>query len=118
MNLASRAEPVAASDPDADWSLPSWLYTDPKYHAIETERVIRPSWQIVCHLNDIARPGDFHTIEYLGESVIAVRGDDGAVRAFANVCRHRAMRLVEGHADRRRSSSAHTTRGPTRPTGG
>ena len=96
MTLASRAEPAAASDPDADWSLPGWLYTDPEYYAVETERVIRPSWQIVCHVNDIARPGDFHTIDYLGESVIAVRGGDDEVRAFANVCRHRAMRLVEG----------------------
>ncbi len=86
----------AASDPQADWSLPGWLYTDPDYFAVETERVIRPSWQIVCHVSDVAGPGDFHTIDYLGESVIVVRGDDGEVRGFANVCRHRAMRLVEG----------------------
>ena len=83
-------------DPDADWSLPGWLYTDPEYFAVETERVIRPSWQIVCHQNDVANPGDFHTLDYIGESVIVVRGDDGVLRAFANVCRHRAMRLVEG----------------------
>ena len=83
-------------DPDADWSLPGWLYTDPEYFAVECDRVIRPSWQIVCHISDIAEPGDFHTIDYLGESVVVVRGDDGEVRAFANVCRHRAMRLVEG----------------------
>ena len=85
-----------APDPDADWSLPAWLYTDPEYFAVETERVIRPSWQIVCHQSDIAQPGDYHTLDYLGESVIAVRGADGEIRAFANVCRHRAMRLVEG----------------------
>ena len=83
-------------DPDADWSLPGWLYTDPEYFAVECDRVIRPSWQIVCHVSDIAAAGDFHTIDYLGESIVVVRGDDGAVRAFANVCRHRAMRLVEG----------------------
>jgi phenylpropionate dioxygenase-like ring-hydroxylating dioxygenase large terminal subunit len=86
------------TDPDADWSLPGWLYTDPEYHAVEVARVLRPSWQIVCHVGDIAAPGDYHTLDYLGESVIAVRGDDGVVRAFANVCRHRAMRLVEGPA--------------------
>ncbi len=83
-------------DPDADWSLPGWLYTDPEYFDVEMARVIRPSWQIVCHVSDIARPGDWHSIDYLGESIIVVRADDGAVRAFANVCRHRAMRLVEG----------------------
>ncbi|MBS0478778.1 MAG: aromatic ring-hydroxylating dioxygenase subunit alpha [Proteobacteria bacterium] len=83
-------------DPQADWSLPGWLYTDPEYFGVEMERVIRPSWQIVCHQSQIARAGDFHTIDYLGESVIVMRGDDGEVRGFSNVCRHRAMRLVEG----------------------
>ena len=83
-------------DPDADWSLPGWLYTDPEYHALEMERVIRPSWQIVCHVSDIPAPGDYRTIDYIGESVIVVRGEDMQVRAFTNVCRHRAMRLVEG----------------------
>jgi len=82
-------------DPDADWSLPGWLYTDPEYHALEMERVIRPSWQIVCHVSDIPAPGDYRTIDYIGESVIVVRGEDLALRAFTNVCRHRAMRLVE-----------------------
>lgn len=85
-------------DPDADWSLPGWLYTDPEYHALEMERVIRPSWQIVCHVNEIPNAGDWRTIDYIGESVIVMRGDDGKVRAFTNVCRHRAMRLVEGTA--------------------
>ncbi len=85
-------------DPDADWSLPGWLYTDPEYHALEMERVIRPSWQIVCHVNEIPNAGDWRTIDYIGESVIVMRGYDGQVRAFTNVCRHRAMRLVEGTA--------------------
>ena len=85
-----------AVDPDADWGLPGWTYTDPEFYALELDRVIRPSWQIVCHVSDIAQPGDYRTLDYLGESVIVVRGDDGQVRAFANVCRHRAMRLVEG----------------------
>ena len=80
----------------AELSLPGWIYRDPEFFEAEMERVIRPSWQIVCHLSDIANPGDWHTLDYLGESVIVVRGDDGAVRAFANVCRHRASRLVAG----------------------
>ena len=92
------ADLSAVADPDADWSLPGWLYTDPEYHALEMARVIRPSWQIICHQNDLPEPGDWRSIDYLGESVVAVRGDDREIRAFANVCRHRAMRLVEGHA--------------------
>jgi len=85
-------------DPQADWGLPGWLYTNPEYFAVECARVIRPSWQIVCHESDLAGAGDFRTIDYLGESIVALRGEDGAIRAFHNVCRHRAMRLVEGPA--------------------
>ncbi|MBS0477631.1 MAG: aromatic ring-hydroxylating dioxygenase subunit alpha [Proteobacteria bacterium] len=89
---------LAASDvdPDADFSLPGWIYSDPEFHALEMERIFRPSWQIVCHVNEIAAPGDYRTLDYLNESVVVIRGEDGAVRAFTNVCRHRAMRLVEG----------------------
>lgn len=86
------------SDPDDSLSLPGWLYTDPEFLEVEIDRVFRPSWQIVCHESDLAGPGAYHTLDYIGESVIAIRGQDGVVRAFTNVCRHRAMRLVEGPA--------------------
>jgi carnitine monooxygenase subunit len=83
-------------DPDEFVSLPAWLYRDEEFFAQEAERVFRPSWQIVCHVNDIPKPGDYHTLEFLGESLLVLRSDDGAIRAFHNVCRHRASRLVEG----------------------
>lgn len=94
--LKSAPHVADVEDPDADWSLPGWLYTDPEFYALEMERVIRPSWQIVCHVNDLAASGDWRSIDYIGESVIVIRGDNHEIRAFANVCRHRAMRLVEG----------------------
>jgi phenylpropionate dioxygenase-like ring-hydroxylating dioxygenase large terminal subunit len=78
--------------------LPGWIYRDPEYFEVEMERVIRPSWQVVCHANDIPVAGGWRTIDYLGESVIVVRGDDGQVRAFSNVCRHRGSRVVSGGA--------------------
>ena len=88
----------AAPDPFADRSLPGWTYHDPEFFAAELERVIRPSWQIVCHTSEVPGPGDYRTLDYLGESVLVIRGLDGQLRAFTNVCRHRAMRLVEGDA--------------------
>ena len=91
-----RSTDLPYADPDADWSLPGWLYSDPEYFELECARVIRPSWQIVCHESDLAEPGAWRTLAYLGEQVIVVRGADGAVRGFHNVCRHRAMRLVDG----------------------
>ena len=84
------------ADPDADWSLPGWTYHDPEFFAAELDRVFRPSWQIVCHISELPGPGDYRTLDYAGESVIVIRGLDGVIRAFTNVCRHRAMRLVPG----------------------
>jgi phenylpropionate dioxygenase-like ring-hydroxylating dioxygenase large terminal subunit len=83
-------------DPDADWGLPGWLYDNARFFREEQDKVLRPSWQIVCHLNDILKAGDFHTFDFLGESTVVVRGKDGGARAFANVCRHRAARLLDG----------------------
>ncbi len=96
LDHAFRAIESTDVDPDADWSLPGWIYTDQEFFDLEMDRVIRSSWQIVCHVSEIAEPGQYQTLDYLGESVVVIRGEDGAVRAFTNVCRHRAMRLVQG----------------------
>ena len=77
-------------------SLPSWIYRDAEFFEREKQEVFRNSWQVVCHLSDIPNPGDFHTFEFFGESVVAVRTEEGGVRAFHNVCRHRAARLLDG----------------------
>jgi carnitine monooxygenase subunit len=90
--------PCRDADDRDDLSLPGWVYRDPEYFRVEMARLIRPSWQIVCHANDIPNPGDWRTLDLPGESVIAIRGGDGALRAFANVCRHRGSRLVDGEA--------------------
>jgi len=84
------------ADPLDDMSLPGWLYFDPEFFAAETNTFLRAAPQVVCHENEIAKPGEWRTIEYLGESVIVIRGDDRQVRAFSNVCRHRGSRLVDG----------------------
>jgi phenylpropionate dioxygenase-like ring-hydroxylating dioxygenase large terminal subunit len=92
--MATQLRPVA--DPLDDLSLPGWLYHDPEFFAAEQAAFLRAAPQVVCHESDIAKPGEWRTLEYLGESVIVIRGDDGEVRAFTNVCRHRGSRLVDG----------------------
>ena len=79
-------------------SLPGWVYYDPDFFRIEMERVIRPSWQVVCHVSDIPNVGDWHSLELLGESVIVIRDDVKGVHAVYNVCRHRASRLLDGNS--------------------
>jgi phenylpropionate dioxygenase-like ring-hydroxylating dioxygenase large terminal subunit len=95
--MATRLTTVAPSkDPLDDWSLPGWLYFDAEFHEAEKRAFLRAAPQVVCHESEIAQAGDWRTLEYVGESVIVIRGDDGQVRAFSNVCRHRGSRLVDG----------------------
>jgi phenylpropionate dioxygenase-like ring-hydroxylating dioxygenase large terminal subunit len=96
MNQPQLVDPAMEADPDEGWSLPAWTYGDAEFFSVEMERVLRPSWQVVCHLSDVPSPGSWHTLEFLGESIIVVRGKDDQVRAFTNVCRHRGSRLVDG----------------------
>src|SRR5258708_28657470 len=81
-----------------DFSLPGWIYRDADFLRAEKEQVFATSWQVVCHLNDIPNPGDYHTLEFLGEPIVAVRGRGSGVKAFFNVCRHRASKLLDGAA--------------------
>jgi len=83
-------------DPLDGMSLPGWLYFDPEFFAAEKNAFLRAAPQVVCHESEIAAPGEWRSLDYLGESIIVIRGDDGEVRAFANVCRHRGSRLVDG----------------------
>ena len=52
----------AADDLDG-LSLPGWVYHDPDFFKVEMERVIRPSWQVICHINDIPAAGDWHGLD-------------------------------------------------------
>ncbi|MFO1091597.1 MAG: aromatic ring-hydroxylating dioxygenase subunit alpha [Hyphomicrobiales bacterium] len=88
----------------SDWqTLPGRIYNDAAFFAKERERVFLPSWQLAGHVSEIPKSGDFLRFDLLDQSAIVVRGDDGAVRAFHNVCRHRAYRLLAtgtGHCER------------------
>ncbi len=80
---------------DIETGLPPWVYTDPDFLARERDEIFTPSWQIVCHESDIAERGQYATLEFLGALVFVIRSEDGALRAFRNVCRHRAARLLD-----------------------
>src|SRR5882757_4518868 len=76
--------------------LPAWLYTDPAFFALERDILFRQAWQIVCHVNDVPHASDYQAFDFLGEKIVTLRAEDGAVRSFHNVCRHRASRLADG----------------------
>ena len=66
------------------------------HHRLEVERMWKRVWQMACRERDVARPGDHATYEIADQSIVIVRGADGTLRAFHNVCLHRGTRLVEG----------------------
>jgi len=76
--------------------LPAWTYLNAELLELEYERVILPSWQFVCHQNQVREAGDFATLDLWRDSIIVMRGKDGALRAFQNACRHRGSKLLDG----------------------
>jgi len=90
---------------DADisraWSLPSSLYTDAEILQEENERIFARTWQIVGRGEQVAKPGDYITTEIAGEPLLIARGTDSKLRAFYNVCRHRAGPAAEGCGSRK-----------------
>ncbi|MCL6740746.1 aromatic ring-hydroxylating dioxygenase subunit alpha [Sphingomonas sp. RB56-2] len=93
--MATHLKSIPTTDPLDDVSLPGWLYFDDEFFEAEKRAFLRAAPQVVCHESEIANPGEWRTIDFLGESVIVIRGDDGEVRAFTNVCRHRGSRLLD-----------------------
>jgi phenylpropionate dioxygenase-like ring-hydroxylating dioxygenase large terminal subunit len=77
-------------------ALPAWVYQNEDMTRLELERILKPSWQIVCHQNSVPKPGDYATFELGPESVFVLRDRAGILRAFHNVCRHRGARLLDG----------------------
>jgi len=80
-----------------DWDrsgLPGWCYHSPALLELEKQHVFREHWQIACHVSDIPEPGNYLAMDVVGERALILRGQDGAVRAFHNICRHRGSRLV------------------------
>ncbi|MFO0967611.1 MAG: aromatic ring-hydroxylating dioxygenase subunit alpha [Gemmataceae bacterium] len=75
-------------------TIPSSWYFDEEIYALERERVFAGSWLLACRSDQVAEPGAFATIEMAGEPVLVVRGEDGVLRAFYNVCRHRAAQVI------------------------
>ena len=81
---------------DTNKSLPSQYYLDSDIHEKEKTKILYRNWHYAGHVNQVANPGDYLTLKLGDESLIVIRGDDGELKGFFNVCRHRAHRLLEG----------------------
>ena len=81
-------------DPELAHTLPSRYYYDRDIFEREKEAIFYRSWHPIAHTNELTQPGDYVTLELFDQSVIVVRGSDGVVRGFHNVCQHRGSRLI------------------------
>lgn len=117
------------SVPPVDWDrsgLPAWTYHSAAMLELEKREIFHTHWQIAGHISDVAKPGDYLTFDIGEERAVVIRGDDGVVRAFNNLCRHRGARVApheQGHCKNALVCPFHgwvynfdgTLRGPARP---
>lgn len=80
--------------PGARHGLPAWAYNNAELTRLEIDRIFLRNWLFVAHQSQIQNPGDYQCFELADERAIVVRGQDGVIRAFRNMCRHRASRVV------------------------
>ena len=77
-------------------TIPTYRYTSADFAAREMWHLWPRVWQLACSLDHVANPGDFFEYRLGPYSIMLVRGDDGELRGFQNVCRHRGSALCEG----------------------
>jgi choline monooxygenase len=75
-------------------TIPAAWYVDRRIAELERQAVFSRTWQVVGRVDQVQEPGQFVTATVAGEPLVAVRGNDGALRAFYNVCRHHAAAVV------------------------
>src|SRR3712207_7064022 len=74
-------------------TLPGQYYTDPAIFALEQSRVFETMWFCAVRSADLPTPGKFRKVQVGRESVLVVRGRDGQLLAFLNICRHRGAQI-------------------------
>jgi choline monooxygenase len=75
-------------------TIPGPWYVDPRVAELEARSVFSKNWQAIGRADQVEKPGQFVTATIAGEPIVAVRGTDGQLRAFYNVCRHHAAKVV------------------------
>ena len=75
-------------------TIPSAWYHDPEIYALECKRVFGGSWQLVARRDQLEKSGSFVTADVAGEPILVVRDEQKTLRAFHNVCRHRAAQVI------------------------
>jgi choline monooxygenase len=92
----ARSEDAIGTPPQRPTLVPAERYISTAFARLEAERMWPKVWQVACTVDHVAEPGDYFEYRCGPHSVLVVRGDDGVLRAFQNVCRHRGNSLCAG----------------------
>jgi choline monooxygenase len=84
------------TDPAQSWSLRAEAYTDARWVELELHAIFGRTWQWICHVEKLRDPGSYVSASVAGMPVAVVRDHRGGLRAFYNVCKHRAHELLDG----------------------
>ncbi len=92
----SRRDDAIGPPPARPTLVPADRYRSPAFAQLEVDRMWPKVWQLACTVDHVAEAGDYFEYRCGPYSVLVVRGDDGELRAFQNVCRHRGNSLCSG----------------------
>src|SRR5262245_56055681 len=96
MNIIHRDIGKFSRDPETSWTLPSAYYIDSEIYEREKEAIFFKTWNFACHKSAVAEPGSYATCTVADQNIAVMRGHDGVLRAFFNVCSHRGHELLKG----------------------
>lgn len=101
--MASRLEEIVdlynpALPLEQAWTIPAPWYTDARIAELEQESVFARTWQVAGRIDQAVEAGSYFTANVAGEPVVVIRGEDGQLRAFLNVCRHHAAAVATAPA--------------------
>lgn len=100
MNIASSTSLEISNPLEEGWTLPASWYSDPDVFALERDRIFATTWQYAGPLGSVADRGCYFSAQVGHVPVAVVRGSDGELRGFVNVCRHRGHLVVSGEGCR------------------
>jgi len=90
------AERPLHENPERSYTLPARYYISPEIYERERAAVFFRSWIYAGHVEDLRTAGSYLTVQIADQNIAVIRGKDGTLRAFYNVCQHRAHELLRG----------------------
>ncbi len=96
MDAPHPADAPFRADPAQSWTIPARYYRDAAVFEAEKDAIFHRAWWYAGHVSRVSEPGSYLTTRIHEQNVFVIRGRDGALRAFYNVCQHRGHELLRG----------------------